>query len=268
MPSNVYQIYYSDRTKNENDQGFLQLDNLTNERPDWREYWPIRNFLINEKLDSSSTYGFLSPKFTSKTCLNSSDVFKFLNLEDADIFIFSPFFDHSSFFINIFEQAATVHNDVFPVLEECLKILEPDIKLSDLVMNSTNTVFCNFIIAKQEFWKVWLEYCETIFTIAEENNSPLAKKLNHSTNYGSDTAPTKVFVIERIASYILSTRNTWKIRAFNPFSMACSSHNMTRYKAEFCQLDSLKIAYCKNRFPEYLESFYKIRADLLDKLNK
>lgn len=41
----IHQIFYSDDTRRTLDPGFIPLDNLANERPDWREYWPIRKFL-------------------------------------------------------------------------------------------------------------------------------------------------------------------------------------------------------------------------------
>jgi hypothetical protein len=62
----IYQIYYSEATKAHNDPGFLPMDNLANERPDWREYWPIRNYLLNNNLEEDTRYGFLSPKFEAK----------------------------------------------------------------------------------------------------------------------------------------------------------------------------------------------------------
>jgi hypothetical protein len=73
----VYQIYYSDETRKSNDSGFLQLDNLGNDRPDWREYWPIRKYLLENTLDENTFYGFLSPKFKDKTGLSSDQVYEF-----------------------------------------------------------------------------------------------------------------------------------------------------------------------------------------------
>ena len=45
----IHQIYYSEQTRAELDPGFLPLDNSANERPDWREYWPIRRFLLGRR---------------------------------------------------------------------------------------------------------------------------------------------------------------------------------------------------------------------------
>lgn len=64
---NMYQICYSEDTLRNLSNGFLVLDNLNNERPDWMEYWPIRKFLLNNVLNENSYYGFFSPKFQQKT---------------------------------------------------------------------------------------------------------------------------------------------------------------------------------------------------------
>ena len=51
MPKiHIHQIYYSPETRAQLDAGFTPLDNLANERPDWREYWPIRNHLLRNAL--------------------------------------------------------------------------------------------------------------------------------------------------------------------------------------------------------------------------
>ena len=46
----IYQIHYG--LEDERDSGFDVLDNASNERPDWFEYWPIRKYLLGETLDA------------------------------------------------------------------------------------------------------------------------------------------------------------------------------------------------------------------------
>src|SRR5450830_1913998 len=89
---NIFQIFYSEKTKSENDHGFKGLDNLANPRPDWREYWSIRDYLINNTLNEDEYYGFFSPKFKGKTNLDAADVHEFIkhHAEEAEIFLFSP----------------------------------------------------------------------------------------------------------------------------------------------------------------------------------
>src|SRR5579859_3563452 len=85
----VYQIYH--KGSEQLDPGFRVLDNSSSERSDWFEYWPIRQFLLNEPLQEDAFYGFLSPKFKEKTNLSSAAVFDFLkNHSMADIVLMTP----------------------------------------------------------------------------------------------------------------------------------------------------------------------------------
>ena len=68
------QICYSAQTLEDLPEGMLALDYTDNERPDWREYWPIRRFLLNQTLADDTLYGFFSPKFSYKTELKASSV--------------------------------------------------------------------------------------------------------------------------------------------------------------------------------------------------
>ena len=57
-PVHLYHIAYSEKTLAEVPPGYLILDNVNSPRNDWREYWPIRRFLIDEDLDENAFYGF------------------------------------------------------------------------------------------------------------------------------------------------------------------------------------------------------------------
>ena len=57
--SNLYQIYYNEETRASLDSGFIPLDNTTNLRPDWGEFFVIRHFLRNNPLNEDEKYGFL-----------------------------------------------------------------------------------------------------------------------------------------------------------------------------------------------------------------
>lgn len=93
----IRQIFYSEATRQKLDPGFIPLDNCS-QRPDWREYWPIRSFLQQQTLDENTLYGFFSPKFAQKTTLTSAAVLQFLATvpHDVDVVGFSPFFDQGA----------------------------------------------------------------------------------------------------------------------------------------------------------------------------
>jgi hypothetical protein len=76
-PVRIYQIYHSEDTRNSLDEGFIPIDNI-GQHPDWREYLPIRKFLLENVLDENTLYGFFSWKFRQKTGLDSAAVYALL----------------------------------------------------------------------------------------------------------------------------------------------------------------------------------------------
>lgn len=134
----IFQIIYNEATKESMDPGFLPLDNMDNSRSDWREYWPIRNYLLNNLLNESGLYGFFSPKFKFKTGLSANDCFNFINSQpdEIDVFGFSPFYDLGAFFQNSFYQAIAQHPESEYAMVEGLKIVDPTIDINSFVMNS------------------------------------------------------------------------------------------------------------------------------------
>jgi hypothetical protein len=73
----VYQIRCD--ASPEGDHDLLPFDNTANERPDWFEYWTMRTFLRTQPLDENAFYGFLSPRFKSKTNLSGRHVHEFIH---------------------------------------------------------------------------------------------------------------------------------------------------------------------------------------------
>lgn len=264
----IHQIYYSEQTQRDNDPGFIGLNNLKNERPDWREYWPIRNYLLNTSLNENDYYGFFSPKFKAKTNLDAAVVHAFVRAHEAeaDVFLFSPFFDQGAFFLNIFEQGASNHADIWDVFQGCAALIAPSVDLVKLVMDSRNVVFCNYFVAKPEFWRLWLESCELIFSEAEANKTLLAVSLNASTNYNNGAAPKKVFVIERIASLLLSTHKSWKVKAFSSRQLPYANTKASQYLLELAQMDDLKIEHAPHEYAYFLSKFMRVRQSIIDKM--
>jgi hypothetical protein len=133
-------------------------------------------------------------------------------------------------------------------------------------MDSRNTVYCNYFIANKNFWEIWLTYCETIFNIAESNDSELARRLNSDVVHDGGTAAMKVFIIERIASFILATNNDIKVKFYNPMELPLGNQIWENFKNELCILDSLKISFLTNPMVQYAQEFERIRFEVLAKL--
>jgi hypothetical protein len=233
-------------TKPENlDPGFLVLDNSSNERPDWYEYWPIRKFLLNEPLDEDAFYGFLSPKFKQKTNLSSAATHDFVRTEtkNTDVVLLSPSLHWTAYHLNVFEFGDAVHPGLLDLATQFFKRIGPFTNLRDLVTTSRNEVYSNYMIGKPKFWRAWLEVTEQLFEIAESPNDPLGAALRTPTTYrGSRGVHMKIFIMERVATWVLLRNPGIVSRARDPFVTRSRVYKLPG--AIIC--DALKIAYLTN----------------------
>lgn len=253
----IYQIYYSEETRLGLDPGFVPLDNLSDERPDWREYWTFRRFLLSHTLEAETYYGFFSPKFRSKTGLDSAAVYEFIERQGgrADVIAFSPFFQDMAYPLNIMEQAV-LHHGSAETFAQSAALIAPDFRLDQSTMNSANTIYCNYFVAKRDFWSEWLRQGERLFQIAEEGLTPLAQALNGVVTYGVRTAPAKTFVIERLASLLLWAQPRWTVRSYSPLLLPSAAD----ISPDFVVLDALKIAHAQTGAERYLDIYKQLRG--------
>ena len=267
-PVRIYQIYYSEDTKNSLDDGFIPLDNR-GQRPDWREYLPIRKFLLEDAVDEDTLYGFFSWKFRQKTGLDSAAVYAFVGslTSPVDVVSFSPFFDQGAFHINTFEQAAVNHPGIWPTWESVVPWVAPGIDPHTVVMDSRQSIFCNYFAAKPSFWRTWLQKCEMVFLAAERNTGPLFDQLNLNVVHDHGMVQAKVFVIERMASLLLVSSPAWRVSNFDPIRLPSSGSMISRFAAELVMLDALKQSANTTHHSEYMQTFSALRAAIARELS-
>jgi hypothetical protein len=256
----LHKIFYSAQTRDQIEPGYIALDNVKNERPDWFEYWPVRNFLINEVLDEDAYYGFFSPKFTDKTLLEYQQVIDFIRSKsnEFDVFLFSPQPDMGAFFLNIFEQGETFDSGLIESYEKFLFSIGRPVSLRQLVMDSRQIVFSNYFVAKPAFWREWLALNEALFTVCEGPETPLQQALTQTTSYPG-AAQRKVFLMERAASLLLTIQPQWRTLSANPFAMGWSTARFREHPVDAFISDALKIAWREQGFQEYLQAFSQVR---------
>jgi hypothetical protein len=259
----LYHIAYNDATVQGMPPGFLLLDNTDHARDDWREDWPIRKFLLQEALDEDCLYGFFSPRFAEKVGLSPAQVCAFIEgaRADADVFSFSPQPDMGAFFLNIFEQEELFQPGFIASSENFLAEIGIPLKLPPLVMDSRQIIFSNYFVAKPTFWRAWLDMNEKLFAICEGPASPLQQQLTFETGYPG-AVQRKVFLMERIASLLLTIEPSWKVACYNTFACAWSASRLNQFKLEAVLSDALKIAMREQGFADYSEAFGKIRDKL------
>ena len=250
----IYQILNHYTSRQDLDPGFAVLDNSTNERPDWFEYWPIRNFFLNETLDENAYYGFLSPKFKLKTSLSSAAVRDFILAADsaADVILLSPSIHNSAYYLNVFEHGDAEHPGLKNVARRLLERLDLPSDLDSLVSDSRNTVHSNYFIAKPRFWRAWLALNEKMFAIAETPGDALGEALRAPAPYrGSLNVQMKIFVMERLATWLLTRDRSFTARVRDPFVARSRIYKLP--VAIVC--DALKIAYATEGRTQYKDVF-------------
>jgi SAM-dependent methyltransferase len=263
----LYTIAYSEATLRTAGEGYLILDNSGNPRPDWREYWPIRRFLLDQALDPEAFYGFFSPRFAEKTGLCHRDVCRFVESASptVDVVTFSPQPDIGAFFPNVFVGGEMADPGFLAAGQMLVDRAGLGIDVAALVADSTRTVFSNFVVARPSYWREWLRICEVVFEACETGpfDSKFSQALLKRTSYGEGVAR-KVFIVEGVASLILSQRDASTILAYSPFGFAWSTQ-LGKFKEEAVICDALKFAIRTTGFAEYRSAFDSIQKKVLNK---
>jgi hypothetical protein len=260
---NLYHIAYSLQTLTEVPPGYKLLNNVNSNRNDWREYWPIRRFLLEENLDDECYYGFFSPRFQEKTGLSHAQVTDFVQAArpDTDVMLFSPQPDMGAFFLNVFEQEELFQPGFITASEVFLEVSGIHLNLALLVMDSRQIVFSNYFVARPKFWREWLMLNEKLFAICEGEDNALKQALVLETGYPG-SVQRKVFLMERIASLLLTINPLWRVQAYNTFDCAWSSSRLNQFKLEAVLSDALKIAMKEQGFHDYRDAFAMLRDKL------
>jgi len=256
----IYTILNHYTKREDLDPAYLVLDNSSNERPDWYEYWPIRKFLLNETLKEDAFYGFLSPKFKAKTNLSSAAVDDFLKANtDADIVLMSPSIQLTAYYWNVFQFGDFCHPGLLDVATQFFLRIGKPTNLDDLVTNSHNEIYSNYMFAKPRFWRAWLEITEQLVAIAETPNDPLGVELRKPTLYrGKKDAQMKIFIMERIPTWLLARNSDFVVAVRDPFVVRSNLYKVPG--AIIC--DALKVAYVSSGRRENYRDVFRLISKL------
>jgi hypothetical protein len=239
------------------DPACLVLDNSSNERPDWYEYWPIRKFLLNESLQEDAYYSFLSPRFKEKTNLRIAAALDFVNRQEgnADIVLLSPSLHLTAYYWNVFKYGGACHPGLVKLATEFFERIGHPTDLEELVTHSQNEVYSNYFFAKARFWRAWLSITEQLVAIAESEDDPLGIKLRKRTSYrGHHETQLKIFIMERIPTWLLARDHEFVARVRDPFAARSRLYKLPG--AIVC--DALKIAYVANGRQERYRDIFSL----------
>lgn len=259
MPDIFIHTILNHYTKKETlDPGYLLLDNSSNERPDWFEYWPIRKFLLHETLDENAFYGFLSPRFREKTNLRASAVYEFIRgHSSADIVLMTPSLHLTAYHWNVFHYGEACHPGLLNLATEFFRRIGQPTNLADLVTNSRNEIYSNYMFAKPRFWRAWLDITERLIAIAESPTDPLGIELRKPTTYrGQSNAQMKIFIMERIPTWLLARNSDFVAAVRDPFVVRSRLYKVPG--AIIC--DALKVAYATSGGRQQYRDLFSYRS--------
>lgn len=136
-----------------------------------------------------------------------------------------------------------------------------NLDLRGIVMDSRQVVFCNYIVARPSFWRLWINICEHLFAIAEGlRPSPLRAAVNAETAY-IGKVQRKVFLMERIASLVIATSGL-TVKRHNPFSMGFLP-TFSEFYMETIICDALKIAFRELGDIEYMKAYKAVQRRVI-----
>jgi len=261
----LHQIAFSPESLAAVEPGYTVLDNLTNARPDWYEYAPVRQFLQTQPLDDAAFYGFFSTKFSAKTGHRRATVDALVARHgaSADVLLFSAHPNQVAFFLNVFEQGEFFHPGLIAVTRDWLHSAGLAVDPAQLLMDVRQTVFCNFFIARPAFWRQWLALGEHLFAVCEGPSTPLQQQLTGATSYRG-AAQMKIFIMERIASLLLALQPQWRSIAADPYVNGLWPHESLNHDpTDAIVSDALKHALRSTGWSEYSTAFGQVRKRVL-----
>lgn len=263
-PVQVHQIFYDEASRQALDPCFIPLDNSANERPDWREYWPIRQHLLSHPLDDNTLHGFFSWKFGAKTSLRGEEVIRFAAASNCDVVLFSPFVEQASFFLNIFEHGEANHPGLLPAMQAFVDGIGLQVDLARSVSDHSRTVFSNFFVARPRFWHEWLQLGELLFDACETPEHPVGRLMAAQAKYHASVGEVemKVFVVERLASLLLLDPRFSSV-AYDPFALKRTGIAASYMDEEMRIANGLKLAYLGTADAKYIDCFQRTRAEVM-----
>jgi hypothetical protein len=171
--------------------------------------------------------------------------------------LLSPSIHNSAYYLNVFEHGDAEHPGLKSVAKALFERLELSSDLDSLVSDSRNTVHSNYFIAKPRFWRDWLAINEKMYAIAETPGDALGEALRAPTTYrGGTDVQMKIFVMERIATWLLTSGRGFTAGVRDPFA----AHSRIYKLPVALVCDALKIAYATQGRSQYKDVFLLFRG--------
>jgi len=165
MNINIHQIYFDPSQLPLLDPDFQPFNHCKNPHPELREYFIFRSEYFAHKIskDPNTVTGYVSWKFKEKTGVNGKKFINFVQKNPGyDVYFVNPF-PHQLRFKNVWLQGEKYHPGILDLAQELFLAVGMDMPLENLIMNETNTAYCNFWVGTPTFWDQYISFCEKIY---------------------------------------------------------------------------------------------------------
>jgi len=217
MKLHLYQIWYDENTKPENDSGLLAFDCRNNPEFLKREIAHLIRFYdeIVQDADNDSYFALLSPRFGEKTGLTIEQVKNFVVQNPAnDIFLFNPFPMHVYFDMNVWSSGEVQHEGLKELTQFLFQAANIKFDVYTKHRNTIfNTVYCNYWVASKEFLDGFIGFIKHLdLTIDRMPESERAKYFSDARYHTK--ASFYPFIFERLISTFLLLNHHYKTKPF------------------------------------------------------
>jgi len=181
--------------------------------------------------------------------------------EQCDVVLLHAAWSEIAFYRNVFEHGDVYSPGLSELSQQFFDQVGIQVDVKDIVTNSSNSVFSNYVVAKPAYWKKWLEIADKFFDCVE---GPSGQKFRVDTLHFNRPAPMKAFIQERFASVVL-TQNAFRVlvpdlSAIAPIPWPTQNAEETRAILRMC--DFMKGRFYSTGDPDYLNMFYKLRSEI------
>ncbi|MEI7780480.1 MAG: hypothetical protein WCJ18_00970 [Planctomycetota bacterium] len=197
----IHQIYYDPPQRELLDPAFLPYSNVSNERPEWREYHIFRKEYLAGSCDQGIT-GFVSWKFGQKTGISGAQFRDWIErLPGYDVYFVNPF--PLPQFRNVWCHGDLCHPGITEISQMLFHRVGLRTDLASLRMDRRHTAYCNYWAATPQFWDRYMAFCEPLHDLIEHRLEPAVRARLMQRADAVTEAPYIPYIFERLFSTLI-----------------------------------------------------------------
>jgi hypothetical protein len=210
-----YQAYYSpDQIKNL-DSSFEPFDTSNSPYTELHEIPHYFKLLDSGVCKKAKYTGLMSHKFNAKTHISGTNFFRFIEENPGyDVYFINPYPQNAYYSYNVWEQGELYHPGMIELADQLFAAAGVSLSASSAGrMGPESLLYCNYWVASQEFWQVYIELLRKLLGAIDAMPVVQRKAYSRLTNY---VRPCQMlpFIFERVFSTFIQDHKDFKCLAY------------------------------------------------------